>query len=138
LIKLNVILNTEKNSGFMNKEKSIFENTNTKNITSFEEWYVWYSQNTENIEKYGQTQCLLSSNANVFKDIYGEQDFCTYDSSNRRLWAWKQELPSGFIWLISDNKERGTSYEVSEGVEWSDIQNFIEDLKEVLFKKKQG
>jgi hypothetical protein len=122
----------------MNKEKSVFENTKTKNITALEEWYFWYEKNTKSVEEHGKAFSLLSSNANIFKEIYGKQDFCTYDSANRRLWIWKQELPSGFIWLISDNKERGTSYEVSEGVEWSDIQTFIENLKEVLFKKKQG
>lgn len=53
-------------------------------------------------------------------------------ASNRRLWVWKLEIKNGYIWLISDNKERGTSYEVTKDVEWEDISQFIENLIDKL------
>jgi hypothetical protein len=43
---------------------------------------------------------------------YGKQDFCTTDSSNRRLYCWQVPLSYSSVWILTA-PGRGTSYEVS-------------------------
>lgn len=118
----------------MNKKKQEFEKTNTINIAGTESWNNWYNERVPTKELWLMTSLLLKSNAKDFKSIFGNQDFCTLDSANRRLWVWKQELPSGSIWLITDNKERGTSYEVTKDVSWADQELFFNKLMSDLKK----
>lgn len=116
----------------MNKAKKEFEESKTKVVAETREWFNWYESRVSDKNKWLRTTLLLKSNAKDFKTLFGSQDFCTLDSASRRLWVWRQELPSGSIWLITDSNERGTSYEVTEGTNWLDIQDFFEKLIDKL------
>lgn len=127
-----------------NKEKLFFEENAYYDIAGHENWYKWREKKykrklsdvfvKKNRKGFEQIHLILKENIKDFKAIFGKQDFCTSDSSNRRLYVWKQEIENGCIWLITGGNGRGTSYEVSEHVQWENIENYLEELIQKLEK----
>lgn len=112
----------------MNKEKTIYTNFKRKKITSSEEWLNWHLKRCDNYNDWLKTSLLLQVNKVNFKDIFGKQDFCLTDSESRRIWVWKISLPSGYLWISTDSNEKGTGYEGTEDIHWSELEDFFMDL----------
>lgn len=102
----------------MNKEKKFFEE-NSEGQIFYSEGYSGVLQNlavkvieNESMDTYcDYSTSLFGSNIPWKKEKLGKQDFCTSDSSNRRLYGWKINLDHGVLWILSGGNGRGTSYE---------------------------
>lgn len=71
---------------------------------------------------------FFSSSIPWRKENFGKQDFCTSDSSGRRLYVWRINLENGVLWILSGGNGRGTSYE------WYSDSNTYQELYEEILK----
>jgi hypothetical protein len=71
---------------------------------------------------------FFSSSLPWRKEIFGKQDFCTSDSSGRRLYVWRINFVNGVLWILSGGNGRGTSYE------WYSEDNKYEKLYEEILE----
>ena len=77
---------------------------------------------------------ILRNNKKFLIEKLGKQDFCTKDSSNRRLYCWKFDVEEfGSFWIFTA-PERGTSIEVAfeESQKDSFIRLFQNKVREIF------
>lgn len=117
----------------MSKEKEYFEN-NSSGTFMYATNYMQEVYDTiinDGLETYNAYSILMSTNIKLLKERLGRQDFCTSDSSGRRLYVWRRQLSSGSYWIITGGNGRGTSYEIDESVDVNEVMYDIIDVYEL-------
>lgn len=121
----------------MNKEKDYFQNNATGTFTFSTNYIqeVYDKIINDGLDTYKEYSLLMSTNIKLLKNILGRQDFCTSDSSGRRLYVWRRQLSGGSYWIITGGNGRGTTYEIDGVVDLNDVMYDIIDvyrLKHIL------
>ena len=131
-----------------NKKLTEFENSNTTPMVNIPELREWFDRSYSTIHKtkdkengrkiFNDINKILRNNKKFLIEKLGKQDFCTKDSSNRRLYCWKFDVEEfGSFWIFTA-PERDTSIEVAFEESQKDsfirlFQNKVREIFELLF-----
>lgn len=119
----------------MKKEKKFFEEHSEGQVFyspilngQFQKFYTTVIEEASKDTYMKFSTNFFSSSLPWRKELFGKQDFCTSDSSNRRLYVWRINFVNGVLWILSGGNGRGTSYE------WYSEDNKYEELYKELIE----